>query len=115
MILKEKELHSNILIDFFLTVGLPKDITSHLINGIKEEFKGNFKSVEAYKYVCDELGKFDVITKLKEDMILNLYPDCLSKKMSDDDPRKGFLDKNKIREFPKYAFPLGFHPKFEIK
>ena len=47
-------------------------------------------------------------------MIINLYPDCLSNQMSDNDPRKGFLDKNKIREFPKYAFPLGFHPKFEV-
>ena len=46
-------------------------------------------------------------------MILNLYPDCLSKNMSDNDPRKGFLDKSKIREFPKYAFPLGFKPKFD--
>ena len=31
MIMKENELNSNILIDFFLTVGLPRDITSKLL------------------------------------------------------------------------------------
>jgi|TARA_B110001450_G_scaffold44296_1_gene40849 hypothetical protein len=115
MVMKENELNSNILIDFFLTVGLPKNIVSKLLNDIVNKFKGNFKDEETFKFVQDELMKQEVVAKLDKEMIINLYPDCLSKKMSDSDPRKGFLDKNKIREFPKYAFPLGYHPKFEIK
>lgn len=43
MSLKENELNSNILIDFFLTVGLPKNIMSKLLRDIEVEFKGNFK------------------------------------------------------------------------
>ena len=50
--LKENDLNTNILIDFFLTVGLPTNIASNLIEGIKHKFKGNFKSLEAYDYVC---------------------------------------------------------------
>lgn len=115
MVMKENELNSNILIDFFLTVGLPTNIVSKLLNDIVMKFKGNFKDEETFKYVQNELQKQEVVAKLDKDMIINLYPDCLSNKMSDSDPRKGFLDKNKIREFPKYAFPLGFHPKFEVK
>ena len=113
--MKENELNSNILIDFFLTVGLPNNIVSKLLKDIVNKFHGNFNDEETFKHVQNQLQKEEVVAKLHKDMIINLYPDCLSNKMSDSDPRKGFLDKTKIKEFPKYAFPLGYHPKFEVK
>jgi hypothetical protein len=45
-------------------------------------------------------------------MIHTLYPDCNSEKMSAKDPRKEFLDPQKISAFPGYAFPLGFKAKY---
>ena len=53
------------------------------------------------------------ISDLSTNMILNLYPDCINAgKMSNNDPRKNFLDKHKKSTFPKYAFPLGFRIKY---
>jgi hypothetical protein len=51
MVMKENELNSNILIDFFLTVGLPKNIVSKLLKDIVNKFKGNFKDEETFKHV----------------------------------------------------------------
>jgi len=45
-------------------------------------------------------------------MILNLYPDCLSDKMPDSDPRKNYIDKEKHKSLAQYGFPLGFKPKY---
>ena len=45
-------------------------------------------------------------------MILTLYPDCTSDKMSSDDPRKNYLDKDKIRSLAQYGFPIGYNPKY---
>lgn len=47
-------------------------------------------------------------------MLLNLYPDCINQgKMSNNDPRKNFIDVHKKSTFPKYAFPLGFRLKYQ--
>ena len=51
MAIKELELSNNILIDFFLTVGLPTNIMSKLLNDINTKFKGNLKDEEVFKFV----------------------------------------------------------------
>ena len=51
MVMKENELNSNILIDFFLTVGLPNNILTKLLKDIVNKFKGNFKDEETFKHV----------------------------------------------------------------
>jgi hypothetical protein len=51
MVMKENELNSNILIDFFLTVGLPNNIVYKLLKDIVNKFHGNFNDEETFKHV----------------------------------------------------------------
>ena len=60
------------------------------------------------------IAKEDFITKKpNRECVINLYPDCT--KVSKTDPRYISLNKHLIDSFPVYAFPLGFHAKFEAE
>ena len=111
-----KDLEDKILIDFFITIGLPTDICIELCKKIESYLEKNpqldFSCEEVFeKVVFPHFQQSKVIQSQTKEMILNLYPDCINEgKMKDSDPRKNFIDIHKINMFPKYAFPLGYEP-----
>lgn len=85
-----------------------------MLKHIEKELDGVF-DYQAFLYVQDHLSNCKDINEFGEGMIHTLYPDCLDKNMDKNDPRYGELDFFKQLELCKYAFPLGFHPLFEIE
>jgi hypothetical protein len=94
--MRYKQLEDSILIDFFCTVGMPDKLMIEIIKEIETKFNGDYNSDEAFYMVQKMLDREEYLVTQKKDCILNLYPDCLSNKMSNSDPRKNYLDKHKI-------------------
>ena len=103
------KLQDNILIDFFLSIGLPDHFICSCFKQIEKDFEGDINSKDVYHFMKKEI---ECKIKLDKTMIQNLYPDCLNKTMDKKDPRFNYLDDPKINQFPNYAFPLGFDLKF---
>jgi len=85
-------LQDNILIDFFLTIGLPDYFIHSVFDTIEKEF-GGCMDRDVFQWMKK---KIDEEIKLDKHMIQNLYPDCLKKTMNKDDPRYNYLDEPKI-------------------
>lgn len=100
----------SLLIDFFLTIGLPKCLVIDVLKAVENECDGDFTSAKTFTHVERMIKGHPSVMKTSSDMILSLYPDCKSSKMPDDDPRKNYLDKDKIRQLAQYGFPVGFKP-----
>lgn len=47
-------------------------------------------------------------------MLIDFYPDCQSKEMSDSDPRFKFMEKDEINSLPIFAFTTGYKPLFQV-
>jgi len=87
-----------------------------MVRRIYQEHDGDFTSESTLNFVTEFISSLEFMQneKTKRDWILNLYPDCQDIKMSDQDPRKNYLNKHVIGQLPLYAFPLGFNVKYEI-
>ena len=109
--IRQTELEDSILIDFFLTVGIPESLAITMVKEVEEKHKGNYSTREAFDDVCEIMRKEDPINTRAKDCILNLYPDCQSEKMNRNDPRLNQLDQHTISQMPAYAFPLGLNLK----
>ena len=101
-----KALEENLLIDFFLTVGLSKDLVVEIIQKFEKDFESDFTSQEGFEWMLDMLERSPVIKNMTRETLLTIYPDC--NKCSDNDPRFNYLDEHKINELPRRAFPLGY-------
>ena len=105
-------LESNILIDFFLTVGMPESDACEMIKMINSKYD-KYKESNRYKQdsVFQDVEKFITnaafINKKPLQCLLNLYPDSSSNVLEDNDPRKNYLD-TVILKLADYAFPMGF-------
>ena len=95
---KKKKLNDCILIDFFLSVGLPKSMVIEIVKEVETKFKGDYSSEETFNWVNKFIRNHNIVIKSNNKMILSLYPDCLSDKMREDDPRKNYLDKEKMNK-----------------
>ncbi len=92
---RRRQLTDNLLIDFFLSVGLPKDMVFHMLKHVLENFDGDFSSEACFNWVREYILKHPTTMKCSSQMILSLYPDCQSDKMREEDPRKNYIDKEK--------------------
>jgi hypothetical protein len=104
-------LQDNILVDFFLSIGLPDHFICNCFKHIESNFDGELNTKEVFNWIRKEI---DCNITLDKTMIQNLYPDCLNKTMDKKDPRFNYLDDPKINQFPNYAFPLGFDIKHQV-
>ena len=95
-------------------IGLPSPVAVDLVRTIDTEFQGKYDSEEAYQRVCEKLQKNEIIRRCRPDMILTMFPDCNDPKMSNNDPRKKFLEKDKVNELARYAFPQGYKPLHQV-
>lgn len=81
-----------------------------ILKQIQTKFDGNFASKATFDWVYKYVRDHEIVQKTNSKMILSLYPDCLSEKMREDDPRKNYLDKEKMNKLAQYGFPIGYRP-----
>lgn len=107
-----KDLRSDhVLLQLFCVIGLPSEVAVDLVRSVEREFDGNFdQSDKIFEFVCEKLEKNDAVRRCRNDLILTMFPDCNDPKMPVKDPRKKFLEKDKINEVARYAFPEGYKP-----
>jgi hypothetical protein len=119
--IKNNEQLDDILIDFFLTIGLPKDLQCDIIRKIYTERKGDFSSEKTYlwleRYLEENFSlwrreKANKDTKeLVNKSVLSFYPDSM--KIGSNDSRHNSFNFEKKCSLPSYAFPLGFNIKHQ--
>ena len=90
----KNDLKDNILVDFFLTVGLPSKFVVTALQHIEENYGGDVNSVQTFNYLSNEIQLNMQSFYQSKDMIINLYPDC--EKTKNDDPRFKYLDESQI-------------------
>ena len=95
-----------------MVIGLPNKYIQDVFKNIKQH-KRDMNSKETFDWLKEDIdNKIEIVNKYNN-LILNLYPDCLHGQMKLNDPRYNCLDEPRISKFPEYAFPLGFDIKYQ--